>query len=243
MKSFEEHLRRAEYARSCKERFALKKRADREWTREERRTKQEQLMNRITAICLLVLAVIAVVVSLVSPAGADSTPVSKAVREPQIAESVEVVEPEPIQEDYENEKIAAALVESGYFRSDIPMDYELQAYLRAACEESGAPFELALAVIWKETGYRNVTGDGGDSIGYMQVQPQWHQERMRRLGVDDLSHPFANFRVGCDYLAELLDKYSAEEALTAYNSGKPGKSQYARDVLEYWYILKYGEDM
>lgn len=143
---------------------------------------------------------------------------------------------EDVQEDYENEKIESALFESGYFRSDIPLDGDTQAYLRAACEESGVTYELALAVIWKETGYQNITGDGGDSVGYMQIQPKWHWERMNRLGVDDLSEPYGNFRVGCDYLAELLSKYDTDKALTAYNTGKPAKSNYATEVL-----LKYHE--
>lgn len=67
----------------------------------------------------------------------------------------------PVQEDYENEKIEAALYASGYFREDIPLDGELQSQLRAACEESGVEYTLMLAVIRKETGYRNVKGDGG----------------------------------------------------------------------------------
>lgn len=46
-------------------------------------------------------------------------------------------------------------------------------------------------------------------------------------------YAYGNFRVGCDYLAELLGKYPLEEALTAYNSGKPGKSTYASNVLAY----------
>ena len=37
----------------------------------------------------------------------------------------------------------------GYFRDDIPLDFETQACLRAACDESGVPFEIALAVIQK----------------------------------------------------------------------------------------------
>ena len=40
------------------------------------------------------------------------------------------------------------------------------------------------------------------------------------------------FRVGCDFLAELLDKYPVEEALTAYNSGSPGTSSYSQSVIE-----------
>ena len=140
---------------------------------------------------------------------------------------------EDMAEDFENEKIEAALYENGYFRADVPLDGETQAFLRSACEEAGITYELALAVIRQETDFRNVVGDNGDSIGYMQIQPRWHEERMERLGVTDLANPYSNFRVGCDFLAELLSKYTLEEALTAYNSGKAGKSEYATSVMGY----------
>lgn len=142
------------------------------------------------------------------------------------------IEAEP-EEDFENEYIEAALYASGYFREDVPLDSDTQAFLRAACEETGIPYELALAVIRQETEFRNVTGDDGRSVGYMQVQRRWHEDRMARLGVTDLTDPYGNFRVGCDYMAELLGKYPLEKALTAYNSGKPGKSAYASNVLAY----------
>lgn len=142
------------------------------------------------------------------------------------------IEAEP-DEEPENEYIEAALYASGYFREDVPLDGDTQAFLRAACEETGIPYELALAVIRQETEFCNVTGDDGRSVGYMQVQRRWHEDRMARLGVTDLADPYGNFRVGCDYLAELLGKYPLEEALTAYNSGKPGKSAYASNVLAY----------
>ena len=140
---------------------------------------------------------------------------------------------EDMAEDFENDKIEAALYETGYFRSDVPLDGETQAFLRSACEEAGITYELALAVIRQETDFRNIVGDNGDSIGYMQIQPQWHEERMERLGVTDLADPYSNFRVGCDFLAELLSKYTLEEALTAYNSGKAGQSKYATSVMGY----------
>lgn len=140
---------------------------------------------------------------------------------------------EELKEDSENEYIEAALYASGYFREDVPLDGDTQALLRAACEETGIPYELALAVIRQETEFRNITGDDGRSVGYMQVQRRWHEDRMARLGVTDLTDPYGNFRVGCDYLAELLGKYPLEEALTAYNSGKPGKSAYASNVMAY----------
>ena len=140
---------------------------------------------------------------------------------------------EDMAEDFENEKIEAAMYETGYFRSDVPLDGETQAFLRSACEEAGITYELALAVIRQETDFRNIVGDNGDSIGYMQIQPRWHEERMDRLGVTDLADPYSNFRVGCDFLSELLEKYTLEEALTAYNSGKAGQSEYATSVIGY----------
>ena len=146
----------------------------------------------------------------------------------------------PVQEDYENEKIEAALYASGYFREDVPLDGELQSQLRAACEESGVEYTLMLAIIRKETGYRNVKGDGGASWGYCQVQPRWHKARMERLGVTDLMDPFGNFRVAPPNMAELLSRYDVENALTAYNSGHPGHSTYARTVMGYWEELKNG---
>lgn len=142
------------------------------------------------------------------------------------------IEAEP-EEEPENEYIEAALYAFGYFQEDVPLDGDTQALLRAACEEAGIPYELALAVIQQETDFRNIVGDDGRSVGYMQVQERWHKDRMARLGVTDLTDSYSNFRVGCDYLAELLGRYPLEDALTAYNRGKPGKSAYASNVLAY----------
>lgn len=145
--------------------------------------------------------------------------------------TIETVEPYIEGEDpNEAEKIELALVEQGYFRDDVPLSRTEQDYLHTACEESGIPYALALAVIEQESTFRNIVGDDGASEGYMQVQRRWHWDRMERLGVTDLMDPFSNFRVGCDFLAELLGKYPVEEALTAYNSGSPGHNEYSEKV-------------
>lgn len=135
-------------------------------------------------------------------------------------------------ENNENARIEAALTEQGYFNESVPLDAILQDYLHTACEESSVDYALALAVIEQETGFRNVIGDDGASVGYMQVQERWNGDRMERLGVTDLSDPISNFRVGCDCLSEYISKYGLPAALTAYNSGKPGDSTYSREVME-----------
>ena len=128
-------------------------------------------------------------------------------------------------------------VESYYTTYDIPLDKETQRLLYNACEATGMDMALAVSVIWRETHFQNLMGDGGDSYGYMQVQPRWHRDRMARLGVTDLLDPYSNFLVGCDFLAELLEKYDLPNALTYYNSGSPGYNQYARDVINYMNAL------
>lgn len=132
-----------------------------------------------------------------------------------------------------DEHMAALIPEPSWFREDVPMEREVQKALYEACTETGLRYELMLALVRKETDYRNVTGDGGESYGYCQIQPKWHEERMLRLGVTDLMDPASNFRVACDYLAELLERYELPQALTAYNSGKPGESEYAETVIGY----------
>lgn len=131
----------------------------------------------------------------------------------------------------EAERIEAALEEQGYFRADIPLDYDTQDLLHTAAEEFGVPYELALAVVAVESGYQNIVGDDGQSVGYMQVQARWHRARMEALGVTDLTDPYSNFRVGCNFLAELLDRLPTEDALTWYNAGRTGPSGYAADVI------------
>ena len=209
----------------------------------QQRAQRRRIYRRTSAVFLVLL--LCLLSALCGNAFADS---AESHQKPQEAEPMEThaeaatyapapaIEP---QEDMENENISKALYDSGYFRYDVPLDDETQAFLRAACDESGVPYELALAVIRKESTFQNIIGDSGDSVGYMQIQPRWHKERMERLGVTDLRDPFSNFRVGCDYLAELLERYPLEDAMTAYNSGNPGKSDYAKDVISYMEDFAY----
>lgn len=222
MKPFEEYLTREE-RRSCLRDEQWRLERDRRRRREARKMRRLLLVAYLTGFLMVLLAAMFVTSA-------------EAAEEPQPMQASLVSYDQPIGpewEDFENEKIEAALVEQGYFREDVPLDYETQAFLRAACDESGVEYELALAVIWRETTFRNVVGDNGNSFGYMQVQPRWHGDRMARLGVTDLMDPFSNFRVGCDYLADLLKDYDLPTALTFYNTGNPGHNQYADDVIGY----------
>lgn len=132
------------------------------------------------------------------------------------------------------------MIEDTYLLDDIPLSYELQAMLYGACKEFEIEYTIALAMIEQETNFRNVKGDGGDSVGYMQIQSKWWSGLMAEIGAEDLMEPVDNFRTGCAILRQLLDKYgSVEDALSAYNRGRPGQTRYSREVMER--MQKYGQ--
>ena len=196
-----------------------------------RATRRERIRRNQRFTCLLIAAVGAVVLTFV----AKNEQRTELTVEPEVVVVEAVPAPSPIEIETDEEPTAV--------RDDIPLDEETQLLLYKACDETGIQYELALAVVWKETNFRNITGDNGASSGYMQVQSRWHTGRMERLGVTDLADPYGNFLVGCDYLAELLGKdRGLEWALMAYNGGpsyankmeKAEKvSQYAQKVLNY----------
>lgn len=121
------------------------------------------------------------------------------------------------------------------FSEGVPLSYEEQEALYGACEEFSMDYPLMLALIERETHFKNEIGDGGNSYGYCQIQPRWWSKTAESIGVTDLMEPEGNFRTGCAILTHLLDVYGCgnlTDALTAYNSGHGGASEYARDVLE-----------
>lgn len=162
--------------------------------------------------------------------------------EPEADSSVEAVEtaavmPVPAAQEPQERQLGPC--EDTYLREDIPLSYELQAMLYGACLEFEIDYSLALAVVEQETNFRNVTGDDGASEGYMQVQQRFHKDRMDELGVTDLMDPEGNFRVGCSFLSECIEKYGLEKGLGYYNSGKAQVTRYSREVMER--MQKYGQ--
>ena len=137
----------------------------------------------------------------------------------KISECVEVVAEAPAEKD---------------FILDIPLSSELQEELYEASEEFGVDYYIMVALIDRETNFRNVCGDGGDSYGYCQIQPKWWYGLMTDIGATDLNIPKDNFRTACAIMAQLTEKHhSIEGALVAYNQGwyKGSSTPYSREVI------------
>lgn len=99
---------------------------------------------------------------------------------------------------------------------------------------SGVDPNIVKAIIVEESGGNpNAVGDGGESIGLMQIQPKHHQKRMEELGIVSLFDPQENVILGCAILSDLYDKYgNYEDALSVYNSGNTEDGrEYAERIL------------
>ena len=129
---------------------------------------------------------------------------------------------------------------------DIPLEAETQWAIYEACEYDPGLFCLVMAIAEHESGFDPETvGDGGSSLGMMQINTRWHTGRMEALGVTDLTDPVQCAAVAVDYLRELEDRYGfepeSEALLMAYNMGPGGarkalkagrtSTDYSREVM------------
>ena len=137
------------------------------------------------------------------------------------------------------------ICETDLYRTDLPED--LEQYTIDICKMYGIPAETAFGVMWQESRYTiDILGDNGKAYGLMQIRPEYHQDRMARLGCWDLLDPYQNILVGVDLLAELIREYgSVDAALTYYRYGTIyGSVDYATIVdSASCYILGYADDI
>lgn len=116
--------------------------------------------------------------------------------------------------------------------------------IRGACIEYGneygiCPEILMSLIITESRGQADAVG--GRCMGLTQINPKWHDDRMKRLGVTDIFDTHGNILVATDYLAELRDTYGEislaldiyhgdSKAFSNYENGI--LSDYAREILE-----------
>ena len=120
---------------------------------------------------------------------------------------------------------------------DVPLDHDLQDHIFALCEENDIDPAMVIAIIERESNYKaSAVGDSGNSLGLMQIQPRWSEERMTRLSCPDLLDPYQNVIVGIDILVEYFNRgNSVEWVLMAYNGGPSyaNKKAEAGEISEY----------
>ena len=123
---------------------------------------------------------------------------------------------------------------------DFPED--IQRYAFKKCEEYGVRYPVLLGLMETESSFRYRLVCADNDIGYCQIIPECHKERIKKLCITDLTDPYQNIEVCLDYLAELLEKYDGDYgmALTAYNCGPTGayNQYFSNGIYESRYATK-----
>lgn len=118
--------------------------------------------------------------------------------------------------------------------ADTFLSEECQAYCVEIGGEYGICPELLEAIMEAESS-GNPRAENGNCKGLMQVNVNFHQDRMKRLGVYDIYDAKGNVRLAADYLLELFSRYEdLGTVLMAYNGSKDAiKRGEAADYTEY----------
>ena len=124
---------------------------------------------------------------------------------------------------------------------EVPLAAETQWTIFEQCGQDADLFCSVMAIASVESDFDpQMVGDGGDSIGMMQINTRWHTGRMEALGVTDLTDPVQCAAVAIDYLQELegiLEAGPGDQGLyVGYNCGpsrakRTSSTVYSREVM------------
>ena len=199
---------------------------------------------KIVFVALLILIALAGCLRVEPQAEVRQEQTTTAEQPTAIVEEVVQEQETAIVEEVEPEMVA----EPTYKLCDIPLSQELQIWVFDYCKDKKLNPYLIFAMCERESQYKaDAVGDSGRSLGIMQIQEQWHQERMDRLGCTDLLNPYQNVTVGIDILIDLYSKCNDTAwVLMAYNGGETyaNRNYNAGNISEYArYIMTRTEEM
>ena len=134
--------------------------------------------------------------------------------------------------------------EDGFVYYDIPLEIDVQRHIFDECQLYEVPYELAMAVMYVETGgifdssLRSKTNDSG----LFQINDV-HKKWLKESGITDLYNPYQNSSAGIWILKDALSKGdNIHTSLMVYNMGHGGakklwkkgvySSKYSRKVVE-----------
>ena len=109
-------------------------------------------------------------------------------------------------------------------QSAYPIKYS--GYVEKYAKEMGLDKYLVYAVIKAESNFNEKAVSDKGAIGLMQIIPETGREAAKKIGIENYSdkkllEPKTNIRIGCYYIAFLMNRYSGDirTAMSAYNAG------------------------
>ena len=134
--------------------------------------------------------------------------------------------------------------EDGFVYYDIPLELDIQRHIFDECQLHEVPYELAMAVMYVETGgtYKTDLRSKTNDSGLFQVNDV-HKKWLKESGITDLYNPYQNSSAGIWILKDALSKGdNIHTSLMVYNMGHGGakklwkkgiySSKYSRKVVE-----------
>ena len=134
--------------------------------------------------------------------------------------------------------------EDGFVYYDIPLELDIQRHIFDECKLHEVPYELAMAVMYVETGgtYKTDLRSKTNDSGLFQIN-DIHKKWLKESGITDLYNPYQNSSAGIWILKDALNKGdNIHTSLMVYNMGHGGakklwkkgiySSKYSRKVVE-----------
>lgn len=125
---------------------------------------------------------------------------------------------------------------------DIPLETELQDYIRKECDEMNVEMELVLAIMKVESDFNSDVISDSNDYGLMQINIVNHESLQKKLSIYDFLDPYDNARAGIYMLSGLDWCENDVQRLMCYNMGVTGakrawrkgiqETEYTKKVLE-----------
>ena len=142
------------------------------------------------------------------------------------------------------EEVVELKDEDGFVYYDIPLELDIQRHIFDECQLHEVPYELAMAVMYVETGgtYKTDLRSKTNDNGLFQINDV-HKQWLKESGINDLYNPYQNSSAGIWILKDALSKGdNIHTSLMVYNMGHGGarklwkkgiySSKYSRKVVE-----------
>lgn len=105
---------------------------------------------------------------------------------------------------------------------NVPLDMDLQDYIRQECIDAGLDMKLVLAIMKVESNFNPELISCTDDFGLMQVNKINFEEVERELGLTNMLDPYQGAKAGIFLLSKLKWNESEHQMLMAYNIGVAG---------------------
>lgn len=105
---------------------------------------------------------------------------------------------------------------------NVPLDMDLQDYIRQECIDAGLDMKLVLAIMKVESNFNPELISCTDDFGLMQVNKVNFEEVERELGLTNMLDPYQGAKAGIFLLSKLKWNESEHQMLMAYNIGVAG---------------------